>query len=345
MLRGFAALAVVLSHIEHWNKLNSGTAPNESVLSIGVFAVYIFFVISGFVIYYTHQNELGRRRNLSKFIIKRSFRIYPAYWFFSGVNLILAWFAFSTWDHGGSLSRSIAEIASAITLLPFAPTNEWCAFLVVGWALFFEVVFYLMFAFFFINKIAGYAVLAGHFFLCFAIGYSLLGGVYFLSKIAILFSIGSVIAVVTENIQFPKLYSCLLITTGVIAYVTAILVCVKHPGLGKAFAMTSAIMLVLGTVNMDFVDPTLCANLWMSGSAWLGNISFSLYLCHAMVGSIVFHYVGAPQESMINAAFYVICPILVATLSYKYIEKPFLLLAKKICSASVVARRRFFKML
>ena len=47
-------------------------------------------------------------------------------------------------------------------------------------------------------------VLAGHLFLCFAIGYSLLGGVYCLSKIAILFSIGSVIAGVTENIQFPN---------------------------------------------------------------------------------------------------------------------------------------------
>ena len=78
ILRGFAALAVVFSHLEHWNSLASGKSMNVRVLAAGSFAVCTFFVISGFIIHYSHRMEIGERSHLGSYLIKRSFRIYPA---------------------------------------------------------------------------------------------------------------------------------------------------------------------------------------------------------------------------------------------------------------------------
>jgi peptidoglycan/LPS O-acetylase OafA/YrhL len=76
VLRGFAALWVVLSHyLPHWNDRLESTlviVPNPW----GVYAVKLFFVISGFVIFMT----LDRCRSVTQFAVLRFSRLYPAYW-------------------------------------------------------------------------------------------------------------------------------------------------------------------------------------------------------------------------------------------------------------------------
>ncbi|HYM36497.1 MAG TPA: acyltransferase, partial [Steroidobacteraceae bacterium] len=76
LLRGFASLWVVLSHyIPHWNDTIAPTlviVPRE----YGRFAVYLFFAISGFVIFMT----LDRCKTVTDFVVLRFSRLYPAYW-------------------------------------------------------------------------------------------------------------------------------------------------------------------------------------------------------------------------------------------------------------------------
>jgi peptidoglycan/LPS O-acetylase OafA/YrhL len=76
VLRGLAALWVVLSHyLPHWDKYLGGApiiVPND----FGVYAVQLFFVISGFVIFMT----LDRCRSVTEFAVLRFSRLYPAYW-------------------------------------------------------------------------------------------------------------------------------------------------------------------------------------------------------------------------------------------------------------------------
>ena len=42
--------------------------------------VDIFFVLSGFIIYFIHAKDIGRPQRIYNFAKKRLSRVYPAYW-------------------------------------------------------------------------------------------------------------------------------------------------------------------------------------------------------------------------------------------------------------------------
>lgn len=76
VLRGLAALWVVLSHyLPHWNRY-LGWAPVIVPNLWGQYAVWLFFVISGFVIFST----LDRSKSVADFAVLRFSRLYPTYW-------------------------------------------------------------------------------------------------------------------------------------------------------------------------------------------------------------------------------------------------------------------------
>lgn len=73
-LRGFAALAVVLFHYSGHVVRYFGDFP--FAFTAGRYGVQLFFVISGYVIFFT----LERSRTMSQFAFSRFSRLYPAYW-------------------------------------------------------------------------------------------------------------------------------------------------------------------------------------------------------------------------------------------------------------------------
>jgi len=77
-LRGFAALAVLFYHIRGGM---TGFLPDRviSVLAQGYLAVDLFFVLSGFVLWWTYGNEFRERgiRAAPHFIVRRFARIFP----------------------------------------------------------------------------------------------------------------------------------------------------------------------------------------------------------------------------------------------------------------------------
>jgi len=82
VLRGLAAMWVVLSHFfPHW-QTHLGPAPIVVPNAWGYYAVELFFVISGFVI----LMSLEKCRTVLDFAVLRFSRLYPAYW----ASLILA---------------------------------------------------------------------------------------------------------------------------------------------------------------------------------------------------------------------------------------------------------------
>jgi peptidoglycan/LPS O-acetylase OafA/YrhL len=78
VLRGLAALCVVLSHYTSYSARYLGGAPFGVLVPTiyGFYAVLLFFMISGFVIYFT----LERSRTWQDFAVSRVSRLYPAYW-------------------------------------------------------------------------------------------------------------------------------------------------------------------------------------------------------------------------------------------------------------------------
>jgi peptidoglycan/LPS O-acetylase OafA/YrhL len=79
-LRGIAALWVVLYHyLSHYDEIYRGIQPTlvgGIVFPDGLNAVYLFFIISGFVIFMT----LRHCRSAIDFIVSRFSRLYPVYW-------------------------------------------------------------------------------------------------------------------------------------------------------------------------------------------------------------------------------------------------------------------------
>src|SRR4026208_650395 len=78
ILRGFAAIAVVIYH------LDSITLTYFSYslfhFNYGYLAINFFFTLSGFIITYVHLKEIQQKSSVRKFLLKRFVRIYPIYW-------------------------------------------------------------------------------------------------------------------------------------------------------------------------------------------------------------------------------------------------------------------------
>jgi peptidoglycan/LPS O-acetylase OafA/YrhL len=83
VLRGLAALGVVFFHYTFHGTRYFSNYP--FFFWPGEFGVHLFFVISGFVIYYT----IERSRTVKDFLFSRFSRLYPTYW--TALALLFAW--------------------------------------------------------------------------------------------------------------------------------------------------------------------------------------------------------------------------------------------------------------
>ena len=75
-VRGLAAWWVVFFHFREY-LVPYVPSSALAVMAHGNLAVDLFFVLSGFVIYYTYAGHLGSRSEIRLFFIKRVARIYP----------------------------------------------------------------------------------------------------------------------------------------------------------------------------------------------------------------------------------------------------------------------------
>ncbi|MGE0606951.1 MAG: acyltransferase family protein [Pirellulales bacterium] len=96
-LRGLAALAVAVYHIERYGPLAEPAsallpAPIENLIESGWMGVQAFFVISGFVIAYSLRRAWVTPGYLGNYALRRSLRLDPPYWATIGLVLVLhAW--------------------------------------------------------------------------------------------------------------------------------------------------------------------------------------------------------------------------------------------------------------
>ncbi len=110
-LRGVAALWVIVSHSMIWLAMGEETAlwskpvfdvhGGQAVLAravVGLFngaaAVDIFFVLSGFVLARSLRNNPLTLGNYSRFVVRRVFRIFPAFWLSLAVVVLYLVFVF-----------------------------------------------------------------------------------------------------------------------------------------------------------------------------------------------------------------------------------------------------------
>lgn len=146
VFRGLAALAVVAHHAELSTAAFAGPLPAavSSLLGFGLLGVDFFFVLSGFIIMFTHMEDDRSQASVKRYAVKRLTRIFPAYWPV-GLGMIALYAAIPGLSAGGG--REYSLISSVLLL----PANAAPA-LSVAWTLVHELMSYGVFLLFFVSR-------------------------------------------------------------------------------------------------------------------------------------------------------------------------------------------------
>jgi len=191
-LRAFAALNVALFHVIGTSP--SYDFPTETLGLLGLWGangVDLFFVLSGFIMFYSQR---GTGVSWSRFLLMRVIRIVPTYWFLSLLLFFLI-AVFPSIFRSGVLDLEFLGISLLFLARPILGTTP---YLYLGWTLEFEFLFYLLFAISLALKRpqhAVYFVTASLVLVVFGIG---------VTSIFFEFIFGALIALATKNRQFPQ---------------------------------------------------------------------------------------------------------------------------------------------
>jgi exopolysaccharide production protein ExoZ len=128
--RGLLAMSVMAYHYLHLE----GVAHVERV---AYYAVYAFFVVSGFALFLRYNHDLKTADSVRRYLARRFFRIAPLFYFAIILHVLLV---------GPEAAQGYKLIWSASLLFGFAnPGNS--SLLMGGWSIGIEVVFYLLLPF------------------------------------------------------------------------------------------------------------------------------------------------------------------------------------------------------
>ncbi|WP_078058351.1 acyltransferase family protein [Rhizobium rhizosphaerae] len=148
ILRFLAALLVVVAHVgievEHISETSGRPFALFHPLDWGV-GVDIFFVISGFIMFYLMHDRFARPGSPARFLRRRLIRIVPLYWICTTLMLLSILIA-------GQLVRNDglnpAHIIASYAFIPWPRADgQMGPLLSLGWTLNFEMFFYVVFAF------------------------------------------------------------------------------------------------------------------------------------------------------------------------------------------------------
>lgn len=136
-LRAIAALGVLVFHATRVIGEKLGVT---GAFSGGAAGVDLFFVLSGFIIYWIYERE---HRGPADFAVRRMNRIAPPYWLYTTLTVILLIVA--PWAYGRLELDPQFAIFSYLFLLSPNPAGNPGVMLGVGWTIAFEMYFYTVF--------------------------------------------------------------------------------------------------------------------------------------------------------------------------------------------------------
>ena len=142
-LRAIAAWLVVADHA--LLDITNGEPRNPATFvawALGDIGVYIFFLISGFIMVHICWDDFGRRGAAHNFLRRRIIRIVPLYW----LATIAALVAHKVSGiHSGHVGWS--ELVRSLLFIPYRDEDVgWAPILRQGWTLNYEMMFYAIFA-------------------------------------------------------------------------------------------------------------------------------------------------------------------------------------------------------
>lgn len=327
-LRGVAALMVVLFHLRIVEgKYGGGPGLLPAATAYADSGVDLFFVLSGFVITSIAAGTYGSASNAGHFLLRRGWRVLPLYWFYTTLVVVLM---LGMPGVANSAYQDQSIIASYL-LWPQAQLP----LLTVGWTLIHEAFFYLLMAVaiafarerqlpWLLLGWAGVTLLA----------HAVLGAgtapwvAVASSPLSLEFIAGGLIGLYWRRL--PSAFALPLLLVGIALLAGAMLHLggdyPAHPPvlLRVLYFGFPAALLVLGAVRWEQQRaPHLPAVLLM-----IGNSSYSLYLSHVFVISVLGRVwqssglnIASWQHAMFIALAIIAC-VIAGWLSWKLLEQP-----------------------
>lgn len=317
-LRAFAALLVVFHHSKDFSlKYGHENWVTDFLKSgIGAFGVDIFFVLSGFIMFYTTKPSTSGR----VFLLNRLARVAPMYWFvttFLAVLLIYLPNIFS------SMRFEFWHYVKSIFFIPHnSPAGDYLPLLGVGWTLCFEMYFYLIFAVLIRFRKWAFPIVSGYLALMAIIGVILPAHdnrlIWTLtSSLNLEFAFGAGLAYLYSKIGKSTIKGvCFVVGGALLAYVMRDYGG-AHSLRGIAWGMP-ATLIVLGFILMSDLQFGRVLIL-------LGDSSYSLYLVHVLSLPFIwklFHVGGIQQHGVFLMFFAVLFSVFISVMAWKYIETP-----------------------
>ncbi len=305
--RGIASMMVCLFHFNHYVWPNGSSNFFLQMLEFGHIGVYIFFVISGFIIPYSMYFNQYEWSNLKQFIVKRTVRIEPPY--IGVIILILFWDWFCRthfWNMTFELNWK--QIFFNVTYLAPFFKIEWIN--TIFWTLAIEFQFYILMGILLPillkNKVVKYICFIG---IC-ALGFVINSNYNTVFHNFIYFIIGfqTFLFFIKKSSFYEYLISMLLSLLFVFFF--------KDKAIVPFVAITS-----LGIMYFNFKN---------SIATLFGNISYSLYLTHGLVGGAIVMFYREKFSNSIILLLALSGAIVFAILYYYFVERVFLNISKRI---------------
>lgn len=332
LLRGIASLLVVLLHITRGSSEILDKIFLLNFFSFGGAGVDIFFVLSGFIITYTSQKNIGYADKLPSFVKRRFVRIFPTYWIIISLFLLLQIMLPSFYKTHFSLD--IKNILSTYLLFPgHIMVNG------VSWTLSYELFFYLLFcvAFLIPNKKLSFGLAAISTVIIIMLpvfGYDYKNENYWVNLITfpmnIEFFMGILAVVIIPHISVKT--SLAFISVGCITFLMSIgLYNLNYYFTADNFNRViffgiPSFFIITGIVKYELSNKIKVAKVFML----LGEASYSLYLLHLplVIAAIrILSKFNIKNNILIHVLLILVVGIICYTsiAFYKFVEKPIIM--------------------
>jgi peptidoglycan/LPS O-acetylase OafA/YrhL len=324
-LRAFAAISVMFYHGTEMIEDQLGYLFLNNAFNAGFSGVDIFFVLSGFIILYTTRNK---GMTIPAFLKKRFVRIYPIYWVVTAL-LIAAYFASPSPDNAHKEDPGV--VLGSFLLFP-----QKKYVIGVAWTLSYEIIFYLVFAFTYLKnpKLLFYTFAGWTAIILVTTLLKLETGIFALdalfNPIIILFAFGCLIAhLFVEYPHFAYWKACIVVGLGLFV-ITSFIFCqaiIRDPLAFSApisrvylFGIPAALV-IFGSLYLPTAVPRVLV--------YLGDASYSLYLIHGTVLSIMLKVVlkfnlGDVFGNVVGALVLFTATVVASAAFYSVVEKPLL---------------------
>jgi peptidoglycan/LPS O-acetylase OafA/YrhL len=323
--RGIAALAVVFFHANAAAAFIG--ARTFDWLSIGEHGVDFFFVLSGFIIFFVHYDDIGRPESSRGYLLKRAIRLFPILWIIVG-----------GWAIVGTALGHPPSLATLGTSLLLYPSMAEPAPLVV-WTLRHEALFYLAFLAAIMSRRAG-MLLFGVWTLA-ALGQLVLSAVgrpvgglasFFLSSYALDFMFGAGIAILHRRRAFRRSLVPLALA---LVLIVALFWTEEHFEIRRTGLLdyaTPPATLWVAALGLGFAA-VLHGLLCMEGKfkvprflLLLGAASYAIYLVHTPINSIaqrLARFIAEPLAFIGGVQLFIVaCGVLAGILLHLWVERP-----------------------